>query len=64
VVGKNHLKFRLTDGSSMFEAIGFNMGDHRDRVRADSPPMDVLYNIEENEWMGKKTIQLVIKAIR
>lgn len=64
VVGKNHLKFRLTDGSSMFEAIGFNMGDQKDRVRADSPPMDVLYNIEENEWMGKKNIQLVIKAIR
>jgi single-stranded-DNA-specific exonuclease len=64
VVGKNHLKFRLTDGYSTFDAIGFNMGDHRNRVRADSPSMDVLYNVEENEWMGKKSIQLVIKAIR
>lgn len=64
VVGKNHLKFRLTDGSFTFDAIGFNMGDFRERVRTNAPPMDVLYNIEENDWMGKKSIQLVIKAIR
>lgn len=64
VVGKNHLKFRLTDGSSTFDAIGFNMGDFKNRVRVDAPPMDVLFNVEENEWMGKKNIQLVIKAIR
>lgn len=64
VVGKNHLKFKLTDGAASFDAIGFNMGEFRDRVRSDAPPMDVLYNVEENEWMGKKTIQLVVKAIR
>jgi single-stranded-DNA-specific exonuclease len=64
IVGKNHLKFRLTDGAATFDAIGFNMGDFRDRVRVEAQPMDVLYNVEENEWMGKKSIQLVIKAIR
>ena len=64
IVGKNHLKFKLTDGNYMFDAIAFNMGDLRDRVRADAPPMDILYNVEENEWMGKKNIQLVVKAIR
>jgi single-stranded-DNA-specific exonuclease len=64
IVGKNHLKFKLTDGYSVFDAIGFNMGDHRPRVRVDAAPMDILYNVEENEWMGKKSIQLVIKAIR
>ncbi|MDP2983993.1 MAG: single-stranded-DNA-specific exonuclease RecJ [Candidatus Latescibacter sp.] len=64
VVGKNHLKFKLTDGAASFDAIGFNMGEFKDRVRSDAPPMDVLYNVEENEWMGKKTIQLVVKAIR
>ncbi len=64
IVGKNHLKFKLTDGSHTFDAIAFNMGDFKDRVRAEAPPLDILYNVEENEWMGRKSIQLVIKAIR
>jgi single-stranded-DNA-specific exonuclease len=64
IVGKNHLKFKLTDGIYTFDAIAFNMGEMKGRVRADSPPLDILYNVEENEWMGKKSIQLVIKAIR
>ncbi|MHB9029208.1 MAG: single-stranded-DNA-specific exonuclease RecJ [Candidatus Latescibacterota bacterium] len=64
IVGKNHLKFKLTDGMYTFDAIAFNMGEMKGRVRADSSPLDILYNVEENEWMGKKNIQLVIKAIR
>ena len=64
IVGKNHLKFRATDGSKMFNAIAYNMGDLKDRVRVGAPPMDILYNIEENDWMGRTNIQLVVKAIR
>ena len=64
IVGKNHLKFRATDGSKMFNAIAYNMGDLKDRVRVGAPPMDILYNIEENNWMGRTNIQLVVKAIR
>lgn len=64
IVGKNHLKFKLTDGMYTFDAIAFNMGEMKDRVRADAEPLDILYNVEENEWMGKKNIQLVVKAIR
>jgi len=64
VVGKNHLKFRVTDGSRMFDAIAYNMGELKDRVRVGAPPMDILYNVEENEWMGRTNIQLVVKAIK
>jgi single-stranded-DNA-specific exonuclease len=64
IVGRNHLKFKVTDGSRTFGAIAYNMGSLRDRVRTDAPPMEILYNVEENVWMGRTTIQLVIKAIR
>jgi len=64
VVGKNHLKFKVTDGVLVFDAIAFNMGDYKKRVSSNKPPIDVLYNVEKNEWMGKKTIQLIVKAIR
>jgi single-stranded-DNA-specific exonuclease len=64
VVGKNHLKFRVTNGLVNFDAIAFNMGEYQERVRTSEPPIDILYYVEENEWMDKKNIQLVIKAIR
>ena len=64
IVGNNHLKFRVTDGSFVFDAIAFNMGDFRNRIRQGQPPVDILYNVERNHWMGKNTIQLVVKAMR
>jgi single-stranded-DNA-specific exonuclease len=47
----------------MVEAIGFNMGDMIDTVE-NSPEIDVAYTVAFNEWNGKKTIQLNLKAIR
>ncbi|MFC1551757.1 single-stranded-DNA-specific exonuclease RecJ [Candidatus Latescibacterota bacterium] len=64
IVGNNHLKFKVTDGYRSFDAIGFNMGNYRERVRLNNPPIDILYNVEENVWRGRRNIQLVIKAIR
>jgi single-stranded-DNA-specific exonuclease len=64
IVGNNHLKFKVTDGYRSFDAIGFNMGNYRERVRLNNPPLDLLYNVEENVWRGRRNIQLVIKAIR
>jgi len=64
VVGNNHLKFMVTDGNMTFDAIGFNMGHFRDRVMPGANPIDILYYVEENEWMGRRNIQLVVKAIR
>lgn len=64
IVGKNHLKFKVTDGSKIFNAIAYNMGELQNRVRVGAPSMDILYNVEENEWMGKINIQLVVKAIK
>lgn len=64
IVGNNHLKFKVTDGYRFFDAIGFNMGNYKDKVRPNNSPIEILYNVEENEWRGRKNIQLVIKAIR
>ena len=64
IVGNNHLKFKVTNGNVIFDAIAFNMGDYKHRVGVNEPPMDLLYNVEKNYWMGKQTIQLVVKAIK
>lgn len=64
IVGNNHLKFRVADDRASFDAIAFNMGHYLNRVRERDTIIDILYNVEENEWHGRKNIQLIVKAIR
>lgn len=64
-VGKDeaHLKVHLKDALG-FEAngIGFKMGDKIEMVKNQS--IDICYTIEENEWNGNTTLQLMVKDIR
>ena len=39
------------------------MAEHYDLVKSGSP-FSVLYSIDENEWNGKRTLQLNIKDIK
>jgi single-stranded-DNA-specific exonuclease len=64
IVGGNHLKFKVRDGSAAFEVIGFNMGNHLPRVQQFDRGLDLVYIIEENEYNGRKTIQLRAKDLR
>ncbi|MHC1777194.1 MAG: DHH family phosphoesterase [Lentimicrobium sp.] len=66
VVGKNHLKLTIGHpeiASNPFPAIAFQQGDHFSYINS-GKPFDICYHIEENEWNGKKDIQLNIKDIK
>ncbi len=66
VVGKNHLKLTIGHpeiASNPFPAIAFQQGDHFSYISS-GQPFDICYHIEENEWNGKKDIQLNIKDIK
>jgi single-stranded-DNA-specific exonuclease len=64
IVGSNHLKFRAGQGGASFEAIGFNLGSHLSRVANGGRPLEMVYAVEENEYNGRKSIQLRIKDLR
>ncbi len=64
IVGGNHLKFKVRDGNAVFEVIGFGMGAYLPRVQQIERGLDLVYIIEENEYMGRKMIQLRVKDIR
>lgn len=66
IVGTNHLKMDVYHRSNRmvaFPAIGFNMGHHFNMIRS-GIPFDIAFTVEENEWNGKVTLQLVIKDLR
>lgn len=59
----NHLKFTAKQNGIRFDAIGFNLAKHYQRVIT-GEPIDIVYVVEENEWQGQKSIQLNITDIK
>lgn len=58
-----HLKLFIGQSgtNSSFDAIGFGLGEFHDKL---DTPFDIAYTIEENNYMGNKTLQLNLKDIR
>lgn len=57
-----HLKLKLSgDGEPPIDAIGFRLGEWA----TDIPEViDVVYNLEINEWLGRRNLQLNMRDIR
>jgi single-stranded-DNA-specific exonuclease len=64
IVGQNHLKFVAEQGGAKFDAIGFNLGECIDHFGNGNRSVDMVYVIEENEYMNRRTTQLRIKDVR
>ena len=65
LINDKHVKFTATkDGQSRkFEAIAYNMADAHEVIRT-GDPFDLAYSVELNEYMGFKSIQLLVKDIK
>lgn len=65
IIGKNSdtLKFSVQDNKSVYEAIGFNMVDKYEYLLS-GDPIDMVFEVGENEWNGKRSIQLEVKDIK
>ncbi|ARV16298.1 single-stranded-DNA-specific exonuclease RecJ [Polaribacter sp. SA4-12] len=60
---KTHLKLNVFQGDNKrtFNSIGFGLGDKMEFVKND---FDIVYGLDENEWNGRKTIQLLLKDLK
>jgi single-stranded-DNA-specific exonuclease len=66
LVGDDHIKMSLChpdEPKRWFDAIAFKQGRHLELVKS-GRPFSVLYTVEENEWNGRRTVQLNIKDIK
>ncbi len=63
IVGNNHLKFKVRQGKTTLDAIGFGLGEHYEAL-VTNKPIDVAYVISENEWQGRRTLQLEVKDLK
>ena len=60
---KTHLKLNIFQGDNKntFSAIGFNLGA---KINLVSDAFNVVYSLDENEWNGRKSIQLLLKDLK
>ncbi|MEK7849826.1 MAG: single-stranded-DNA-specific exonuclease RecJ [Candidatus Omnitrophota bacterium] len=63
IVGKNSLKFWVSDGELTFEAIGFGMSDFFGMV-TEAHRIDLAYCLGRDDWNSQNLIQLEIKDIK
>jgi len=64
VVGKNHLKLKVRQDGIVMDAIGFSLGEKIYRISPGAQDVEMVYIIDENEYQGRKTIQLRVKDLR
>jgi len=71
VVGKNHLRFKVRQNGSLFDAIGFGLGHLLGRVQGERKNLACVFTVEENDWVpaggtrpAEPPPQLKIKDLR
>jgi hypothetical protein len=52
-----HLKFKLKQGTSLWEAVAFGAGERAVDVQT---PLDIVYNLEQDDWNGETRLRLNI----
>jgi single-stranded-DNA-specific exonuclease len=64
IMKEKHIKFDVKQhGSPLFTAIGFGMSHHYPDLMK-GKPFSICYNLEENNFRDKKTLQLFLKDIK
>lgn len=65
IINEKHIKFTAQQPGQRkkFEAIGYNMIDQVEILR-NGTPFDMAFSLELNNYMGRKSIQLVVKDIK
>jgi len=59
-----HLKMKITqEGSAPIDVIGFGMPQHFERIKK-GEKFNVCFTLEENDFQGQTTLQLVVKGIQ
>ncbi len=59
---KAHIKLNITQNGAVFDGIGFNMPQHY-KKELEGDKVDIVFNIDENNFRGIKSIQLKIKDL-
>ncbi len=57
IVKEQHIRFSLKQDNIIMTGIGFNMSDKFHLIET-KKPLDIVFNVDENEWNEQKSLQL------
>ena len=60
---QSHLRINTKTASGSLAGIGFSMGDAFEKIK-DYSEFDICYSINENEWNGRKNLQLMLNDLK
>lgn len=63
VVGNDHLKFSVKKDGAQLQGVGFGFANYLNKVKS-GQPFDICYTLEENEWNGKKRVEMMVRDLR
>ncbi|WP_026309918.1 single-stranded-DNA-specific exonuclease RecJ [Niabella aurantiaca] len=63
IVKEQHLRFVVRQDDVQFTGIGFNMAQKFPVIES-GQPFDLVFKIDENEWQGKKSLQLRVEDVK
>ena len=63
IVGQNHLKFQIQCPFGVIDCIGFNFANKKHKLSRSNSFISIAYTLEENIWMGKRSLQLNLRGI-
>ena len=63
ILKEQHIRFCLKQNNCSFTGIGFNMVEKFPLIES-KQPIDVVFNLEENEWNGQTSLRLKVCDIR
>jgi len=63
LMGKDTIKFWVSDGVKSISAVGFGMGSFKDKVKPGAE-LDLAYTISIDDWNKAPTVQLLLKDIK
>ncbi|HEC27816.1 MAG TPA: single-stranded-DNA-specific exonuclease RecJ [Gammaproteobacteria bacterium] len=62
IVGKYHLKMQLSDGSTLIDAIMFNIREGDAAMARDT--VHLVYKLDVNEFRGKRSVQMMVEHMQ
>ena len=60
---RTHLRINAKRSNDSIVGIGFGIGDFFENIK-DNQTFDMCYSIDENEWNGRKTLQLRLRDLK
>ncbi|HNO11996.1 MAG TPA: single-stranded-DNA-specific exonuclease RecJ [bacterium] len=64
LMNERHIRMKVRQNGAVFDAVGFNLGHYYNKIGVGDNPLDLVYQIDENTWQGRTTIQLKIKDLK